>query len=248
MKTLFLDIETSPTLADVWRFYNENISIAQVRRSTRVICFAAKWAGDSKVLFRSAFDTSVERTAERATMIGMAWELLDQADVVVTYNGDHFDLKTLNREFWLYDLPQPAPYQSIDLLKVVKKNFLFPSNKLDFIVRERGLGRKMPHKGHDMWVGVQAGDTEAQQTMRQYNIHDVELLETLHDSLDSWLPLTENKSMGATDPMCPYCGGLVQRRGCRYTATGKYQRYWCTICGRWSQDTKRLEGSNVKPL
>lgn len=252
MRVLYIDIETSPTLADVWRFYNENISIAQVRRSTRVLCFAAKWAGEEEVMFWSAWDTSNELSYKRTIMIGAAWNLLDEADVVVTYNGDHFDIKTLNREFWLMDLTKPSPFVSADLLKVVRKNFLFPSNKLDFIVQQKGIGRKVPHSGHELWVQVQAGNAKAQAEMEEYNIHDVVLLEDLYESLESWLPLSINQNLLSGDGIegCPFCGRIdtLVKRGYRYTLSGKYQRYQCNACDRWSQGTKRLEGTGVKPI
>lgn len=253
MKTLFIDIETAPNLADVWRFYNENISISQVRRMTRVLCFAAKWADEDDVKFWSEWDAPLRWDQDpREVMLRAAWDLLDNADVVVSYNGDHFDIKTLNREFWLMGMPRYAPFVSVDLLKVIKRNFLFPSNKLDFIVQQKGLGRKLPHKGHEMWVDVQAGDRDAQRLIEEYNCHDVLLLERLYYELDTWGPAEINQTLVSDgDPLesCPHCGDTVLiKRGFRYTATGRFRRYVCGACGRWSQSTKREIGAVVKAI
>ena len=54
--------------------------------------------------------------------------MLDEADVVVTFNGDKFDLKILNQEFLMAGLGPASPYKSVDLYKVVKRKFRFTSN------------------------------------------------------------------------------------------------------------------------
>ncbi|NIV35232.1 MAG: hypothetical protein GWN58_38990, partial [Anaerolineae bacterium] len=48
-------------------------------------------------------------------MLEGAWELLDEADAVVHYNGKKFDIPTLNREFVKYGFTPPSPYKQIDL-------------------------------------------------------------------------------------------------------------------------------------
>lgn len=182
-------------------------------------------------------------------MIGEAWRLLDEADLVVTYNGDHFDIKRLNAEFLLLGLPKPSPFISLDLYKVVKKNFRFASHKLGYMTETLGLGSKLNHMGHEMWVNVMAGDRDAQKLMADYCIQDVLLTEALHDRLEGWvIGPNVNLFTGSSD-FCPSCGqNSLSKRGFRYTQTGTYQRYQCGICSKWSQGTRRIGGSDVKAI
>ena len=79
--------------------------------------------------------------------------LLNDADAVVHYNGTKFDIPTLNKEFLLHSFNPPSPYKQIDLLRVVRSNFRFPSNKLDYVAQRLNLGKKHEHEGHELWGG-----------------------------------------------------------------------------------------------
>ena len=93
MNLLTIDIETSPNLAHVWGIWQQNVGLPQLLESTEVLCWAAKWYDSDKVMFSSSFADSKE------TMVKKIWELLNEADVVVHYNGIKFDIPHLNREF-----------------------------------------------------------------------------------------------------------------------------------------------------
>lgn len=94
-KILILDIETKPAVAYVWRTFKENVGYEQVLDPGGMICFAAKWAGEKEVFFSSDW------TESRGEMLRKAHALLSEADAVVTYNGDKFDLPKLVGEFVL---------------------------------------------------------------------------------------------------------------------------------------------------
>ena len=97
-KILTLDIETRPALAYVWRMYDENISPAQLVDPGGMICFGAQWLGERKVQFYSDWEHG------HKGMVKAAHKLLNEADAVVTYNGDKFDIPKMNGEFLLYIL------------------------------------------------------------------------------------------------------------------------------------------------
>jgi hypothetical protein len=58
MKTLFLDIETTPMQVYAWGLFDQNISIDQIIKSTEMLCFGARWLDGKKVIFRSVYHTS----------------------------------------------------------------------------------------------------------------------------------------------------------------------------------------------
>jgi DNA polymerase elongation subunit (family B) len=238
MKILLLDIESSPNTAHVWGLWQQNVSINQLMESSYVLCYAAKWLGDKEVVFDSVHQSKPK------TMLKGIHGLLNDADAVVHYNGTKFDIPTLNKEFLLHSFNPPSPYKQIDLLRVVRSNFRFPSNKLDYVAQRLNLGKKHEHEGHELWVKCMNGDKDAWKRMEQYNIQDVVLLESLYGVLLPWISRHPNHNLFVDGHACPNCGSTsLQKRGTAISSTGSYQRYQCSSCGTWSQSTKSIRSS-----
>ena len=238
MKILLLDIESSPNTAHVWGLWQQNVSINQLMESSYVLCYAAKWLGDEEVTFDSVHQSKPK------TMLKGIHGLLNDADAVVHYNGTKFDIPTLNKEFLLHSFNPPSPYKQIDLLRVVRSNFRFPSNKLDYVAQRLNLGKKHEHEGHELWVKCMNGDKDAWKRMEQYNIQDVVLLESLYNALRPWIKSHPNHNLFADDHVCPNCASTrLQKRGTAISSTGTYQHYQCLACGTWSQSTKSVKSS-----
>jgi hypothetical protein len=231
MKTLVWDIETSPITAYTWGLWQQNVSISQIVESTSIMCVAAKWHRERSTMFLRG-----------PTMIPDLWALLDEADVSVTYNGIQFDQKQAHREFVEAGMPKPSPYASVDLLRVVKSQFRFPSNKLDYVVQQLGIGGKTHHTGFQLWIDCMAGDEKAWKLMERYNRNDVRITEKLYDRLLPWIP--NHPSVPLHDGLesgCPRCGSLkAHRRGFSYTSASKFQRYLCMNCQGWYRDSTRI--------
>lgn len=241
MRTLLVDIETSPNLAYVFDLWNQNISIDKLVETTEMLSFASKWLGDKRVEFRSNFHDGHEVMVERAHA------LLDEADAVVHYNGKRFDVPHMNREFWVGGLTPPSPYKQIDLYQVVKKNFRFPSNKLAHISTVIGLEGKVQHEGFSLWVRCMAGDEKAWSQMRTYNKRDVTLLEPLYQKLLPWISNHPNLNLYNDTSGCPKCGSdHIQKRGFAYTGISKFQQYQCQACGGWFRDGQRVAGADLR--
>jgi DNA polymerase elongation subunit (family B) len=202
------------------------------------MCYSAKWLGEEDVYF-----DSVHRNDAKKMLEGVH-AMLCEADAVVHYNGSKFDIPTLNKEFLVHKMTPPPPIKQIDLLRTVKSQFRFPSNKLDYVAQRLGLGKKKDHEGHILWVKCMNGDKKAWKTMEEYNIQDVILLEKLYNRLTPWIKTPLNKTIMMKDRdgfVCPTCSKphLVSK-GFRYTTTGAYQRYQCKACGAHSTDTRTV--------
>lgn len=243
-RILVIDIETSPALVYVWGLFKQNIAINQIVEPTRVICFAAKWIGEDQVIFAG------EDNLTHREVIQRAFELLDQADAVITFNGDNFDIPHLNREFMEYGLGRPAPFQSIDLYKVVKKHHRFLSNKLAWITMRLELSGKLEHEGFDLWRRCLDGDPAAWAVMMAYNGRDVVTTEELYRELLVWIDNHPNMNLfkpPSDIPLCPKCGeDALQKRGTRKTKVSVFQRYQCQACGSWPSSGKRLQGADIR--
>jgi len=239
MRTLYIDIETSPIVGDVWSLWQQNVGLNQIHEVTRMLCFAAKWEGEKKTYFLSEWTEGTE------AMVGAAHALLEEADVVVHYNGNSFDVKHLNREFKEQGLAPPAPFKSVDVLNTIKQRFKLPSNKLQYVSTWLGLEGKVQHSGHSLWRGVIDGDAKARATMAKYNKQDVVLLEKVVAELGPWMIGVPNQNLYGGNG-CPLCGAdALQKRGFSYTLGGQYQRYQCMSCKAWSKDTSRIEGTKI---
>lgn len=229
MKILMLDIETAPNTAHVWGLFKQTVSIKQLMESSYTMCFAAQWYGERRVIYRDQYEED---------MLTTLWELLNEADAVVHYNGTKFDIPTINKDFLTAGLTPPSPYHQIDLFRVVRSKFRFPSNKLDYVADRLGCGRKHQHEGHELWVKCMSGDTTAWRKMRKYNIQDVKLLRGVYDKLLPWMDKHPNHALYTdTDVMvCPNCGSThVTKQGKAKTKTLVYQQYKCSDCGTWSR-------------
>jgi DNA polymerase elongation subunit (family B) len=246
LKILYFDIETSPIVAHVWSLWKQNVGLSQIMEPTEVMCLATKWHGEP-VEFYSTRDEG-----GKTGMIKQAHKLLDEADAVVHYNGESFDVPHLNREFLTAGLTPPSPFKQIDLMKAVKKTFRFPSNKLDYVSRVVGLAGKVGHEGHDLWVKCMAGDEDAWTRMEEYNRQDVVLLEEMYTVLRPWIPGHPNVVLYDQDDegtlRCPACGGSnLTRQGFAYTAVTRFQRYRCE-CGKWFRDGKRAGSADGRSV
>lgn len=228
MKILFLDIETAPNKGYFWGLFDQNISHDQVEESSYILCWSAKWYGESKLYRASAQHKS------HAEVLAPIHKLLDQADIVIHFNGTKFDIPILNREFVKHLFLPPSPYKQIDLYRVVKRAFRFESNKLAYITRALGLKGKLGHEGFQLWVDCMDGVARAWRTMTEYNLNDVVILEPLYDRLRPWIAKHPTVLAEKEGISCPKCGSAkLQSRGKMLSAARIYNRYQCQDCGGW---------------
>lgn len=243
MRVLLIDIETSPNLAHVWGLWNNNVGLSQLMESTEMMCFAAKWLGAGSTMFWSSHEHG------RPAMVAAAHRLLDEADVVMHYNGKSFDVPHLNREFLTAGMTPPSPFKQIDLLLATRKNFRFPSNKLQYVSTALGLEGKAEHEGHGLWVKCMAGDADAWKRMERYNRQDVVLLEELYEKLLPWVPSLPSRHLYG-DSGCPACGAhnALERNGYAYTGVSKFLQYRCAECGGYFRSNRREHGLELQQV
>lgn len=227
MKILYLDIETAPTNCWTWSLFPKFISPSDIVQSGYTLCWAAMWEGSRDVIFS-------KHTEEDS--LPKLHALLDEADAVVHYNGTKFDIPTINREFVLAGLKPPSSYHQIDLIKTVRKQFRFESNKLDHICQRLGLGGKVKHKGMSLWYGCMEGNAADWRTMERYNKRDVKILRKLYKHLLPWIHNHPNVGLyvdNPRSPVCTNCGSQnVVHKGTQHnTQSQSYERLKCNSCG-----------------
>jgi hypothetical protein len=238
MKILLLDVETSPNTVYTWGLFNQFVALNQIIETSKLLCWSAKWLGDKKTIFNS-----IHQSSPKTVLKGMH-KLLDEADCVITYNGNHFDIPVINRELLLHGFKPPSPYKSLDLYQTVKRQFKFSSNKLDHVCSQLNLGNKY-HTDFKLWVDCMNNVDKAWIDMEKYNRNDVVLLERLYDTILPYIKNHPNQNLYTNGQhVCPNCGGShLHKRGVSYTISGTYQRYVCLTCRAWSRDNKKINGS-----
>lgn len=229
-RVLVWDIETRPATATVFQLRgNDWISPDKLIDHGGIMGIAARWMDSPEIMWRADW-----HEGGHEAMIRWAWDLLNDCDISVTYNGTAFDTKHLQGEFAVLGLPRPAPFRDIDLLRVARKRFKFLSNKLDYVADRLSVGRKEETGGYSLWQGCMNGDTDAQARMGKYAKQDVRLTSELYLRLLPWLDGGANVALWTGQEIaCPSCGSTdLVRDEARWaiTAQTRYALYRCSNC------------------
>lgn len=236
MRVLLLDIESKPYTALVWGVRKQYLSSHNLLDTGGILCWCAKWLDEDHTYF-----DSVDRNGEE-NMLRNIHAMLEEADAVVTYNGNSFDIPMLNREFLKFGLNPPAPYKSVDVYRVVRSKFRFASNKLDDVLKELGFKGKHPNRGLSLWFECMQGVKSAWKEMETYNTDDVLELENLYLRVLPWITNHPNRSVHDREVKCTNCGShRFQNRGFARLVSGVYQRYQCNDCGHWMRGSTSIE-------
>lgn len=234
-RILILDLETAPLLAYAWGRWKQNIGQSQVVREGYVLCACWQWLGHGPVESIAVNDRHYGLENEDEKVVRKAWELLNEADIVVAYNGRSFDIATLNTRFLELGLGPPSPYRIVDPLETVKKKFRFSSNSMNNVSKRLGYGEKH-HTDFSLWVGCMEGCKKAWKKMVAYCKQDVALLRKDYLRIRPWMDNHPSVSLHGKleERTCPKCGSAKgERRGFACTGTMMYRQYVCKSCGGW---------------
>lgn len=247
-KILVLDIETAPIRAYVWGIWQQNVGIDMIESDWFCLTWAAKWLFDKKIYSdRLMGDEAIKQDDSR--IIKGIWALINEADIVIAHNGEKFDIPKLNSRFIQHRLNPPLPYQTIDTLKHIRRQFGFTSNKLDYVNKLLNLERKQDTGGFKLWEGCYKGDDTCLKKMLAYNITDVKILEETYLRIRSWIKPHPNCGLFILDEgqeRCPTCGSNdLNNEGKPYVTTAnQFELLRCNNCGATGR--KRLSKTTIK--
>lgn len=223
------DIETMASKAYVWNHYETNVIAYSVEGY--MLSWTAKWL-NGKTITRGLCDYKGYKpfSPDDSHLVRELYNLFDEADILIAHNGDGFDIKKANTAFIKHGLTPPAPYKTVDTLKIARRYFAFNSNKLDDLGQFLGCGRKVKHPGFDMWLGCEAGDRKSWDLMLKYNRQDVLLLERVYLRLLPWIQNHPTPKDNQED--CPNCHSRTfHKKGLDMFKGIKSQRNRCLDCG-----------------
>jgi hypothetical protein len=240
-RVLLIDIENSPNLAYVWDVWNQNIRPQMLVETKEILCFAFKWLGEEGVFAYSQFYDG------RKGMLEHLWRVMDEADIVVDYNGSRHDILHINQDLLKAGYGPPSPYKHIDLFKTIKRKFNFTYMTLSHVCEQLGLSSKLDAGGFETWLGCMQSDPDSWDKLIEYNLGDIPPLEELYLRLRPWISPHPNMSLYSGEFRCTYCGSMnVQRRGWKYTSAGRFRQIMCNDCGGWSRLAKREATTNIR--
>lgn len=231
-KILFLDIETFPNLGWTWGKWDQ--TVLKFERETLIACYAAKWQ-HGKVFTAGLNDFSIRPSLSDKPLVVKLRDLLDKAEIVVTHNGNKFDLKVIRGAFVRNGISPPSPFKSVDTRALARRLFRFNSNSLDDLSALLNSERKIK-TDFELWEACMKWEPKAWAKMRRYNARDVLLLEKLYKRFLPFIPSHPNVSIFAGVDGCPNCGSTrLHSRGVYVALSRQYQSFQCQSCGAWSR-------------
>jgi len=231
-KILIFDIETAPLEVYVWHLWKNVVTPNMMIKDRSILSWSAKWLFEDKIRGEVVTPNEAFNRTDESILSGL-WGLLNKADIVVTHNGNQFDIKIVNARFALAGLSPPQPYRPIDTLLASRRAFGMMSFKLDDLNSYFGLNMKMEHEGMDLWKKCVNHDKGALATMLKYNKRDVTILEELYLRIRPWIKGHPNLGLyiDTDKTVCTNCGNEnLTWAGHYYTPAGRYRSFRCDSC------------------
>lgn len=249
-KVVFWDLETLPVPEEIYKripslgAWPGRTLKAQLQT---VMCFAYK-INDEPTKCINVWDLS-DDIHDDSALIAQAYDILYDADEMVTHNGQSFDLKHLNTGLIRWGMPPLPKIQHVDTKLVAKRGLSLYSNSLDDVAKFLGVGQKI--HWNDKWAAwvdfaMKRDDKKLRELMTRYAKVDVDVLSAVYKKLRPFMTTNVNRNQFSDRPVCPACGSShIQKNGFRRTKTAAFQRYLCQDCGTSSfsnEKTQKIRG------
>lgn len=238
-KILYYDIETSPLKAWVWQPGKQYVNHKQLVKDYKqwgIICVTYCW-NDGKPAGCIDWGYEEQNTAK---VVEEFDEIIKQADHIIGKNNNRFDNKMINAARMFAGLPGMPDWTRYtdDLERQMRKYFRLPSQSLDYISDQLGLGGKIKMEFQD-WIDIVEKNPNGLKSfnkMLKYGKKDVVDTRTLWEKLsEHFEPKFNSATYYDKSLACVQCGSSnVTKNGTRCAGGVKYQRYHCGDCHRYA--------------
>jgi uncharacterized protein YprB with RNaseH-like and TPR domain len=207
-----------------WGMFKQNFGVEQVIEFPYILMIGYKWLGKPAEVLTN-WDMSQEEMLECIRI------LCKEADAIVSKNGTKFDVPWIRTELLKHRMEPLPNVTHIDLEKAARAYFRFHSNKLDYILRYLGIGKKVEHEGFGLWRKVMDGNEAARKRMVHYCKGDLIGTEKLYKEMRPHI--INHPALRAIGTLaCPKCGSKhTKKDGFRYTACYQIQQHQCLAEG-----------------
>jgi hypothetical protein len=246
-KVLFLALETLPDMDSAferWTTLSSWYDVTFGADLQSIICFGYKWEHEKNAKILCAWDYAGWKTSinDDKPICKALYEIIKEADVVVTQNGVKFDWPFIETRLLLNRLP-PLPKGIIHVdTKVEARKLKLSSRSLKNMAKLFTDEVKDESGGWDLWVAVRKKSPKAMKKMASYCKQDVIALEAIYKRLKPLMKKLPNMNMFSLEKdRCPNCGSLsIQRRGRNVKGNAIFQRFQCMDCGAWANRALEL--------
>ena len=250
-RIIFWDLETIPNMTEVMKIFpglSAYPGLTFKASITTIICFGYKIFGEKETKIINAWDFKswAKDINNDYEVVKAAYEILKNADVIVTHNGRRFDLKFLQTRLAIHRLPALPKIAHVDTCSVLKSNLLLFNNRLNTAGKILTNTEKLENGGWDLWVKVSNRHKPSMKLMSDYCKQDVNVLEKVFRKLRPFVTNIPNYNVFSDGSirLCPNCGSTrLQKNGYRTIKENIFTRFRCIDCGSVSQS----KGDN-KPL
>lgn len=248
---VLFDLETLPNLREalkVWPALGDYPGKTLRATITTIICAGYKYYGEKKTHCINAWDFpewKKDRNNDKRVVKAL-YEVLKDADAIVTHNGKRFDWKFVQTRLLYHGFPPLHHIAHIDTKELASRNLFSFNNRLGYLGEWLVDDKKLKHDGWDLWVDVWDNKKKAKDTMTKYCKKDVILLEKVFSLLRPFATNIPNHNLWkqTDDKVCPSCGSnALKSYGWRHTKTKSYRRLRCKDCNSFS----RLNLKNIEP-
>lgn len=240
-KVLLWDIERFPGVYYGWSQFDPPFN--QKEKSTMsLICY--KWLGEDKVhTIRLSKLQHTRNPRNEKPIIRKMLKVINQADVLVGYNGDKFDWKKFNSAVIKYGLQPAKKPKLVDPMKMIKREASFDSHRLGDICAELGVHMKVETE-KNLFIKSMF-DFKKYLDLADYCAHDVLALEDLFKKILPYsTPIINAAGINKIAKACASCGSENLFKFGTYILNNgsETQRYRCKDCG----STKTRDSANGK--
>lgn len=242
-KILYWDIEIAPFLSFHWDKWGVNIGNGQ--HLTEKFMLSHSWAWNDGEIEGSVLTSEEARAQNDERIVTEAWQLLDEADILIAHNGRSFDVKMINAFFLRHGFPPPSPYKVIDTYRIAKRKFKLTSSSLAYLAKFLGVTQKLDSGGMESFIKAYQGDEDALREMLVYNNGDIDTLRQVYHKLKSWD--NDGVNMGVYSEhsaVCANCGSdniSVIENKFQFTNVSAFHLVRCGECqavSRFRKSTK----------
>lgn len=248
-RIVLFDLETMPNFNEamkVWPQISDYPGRTLKAQISTIICAGYKVYGENKTNCINAwdFDEWTKDINSDKRVCKAIYEVLKNADAVITHNGKRFDWKFLQTRLLKHGLPALPDIPHIDTALVARKNLYAFNNRLGNLGKFFLADDKLENGGWDLWVRVSRREKQAMRLMVKYCKQDVDLLEKLFRKLRPFIKNIPNYNVFAPEyasgkRVCPSCGSTrLKSHGWKHTKTQSYRRLRCIECGTFSRTDK----------
>lgn len=203
-----------------------------------IMVISYKWQGEKEVhtITRKNPRKWSRKLFNDKTICAEFANILEKADMHVTWNGTKFDVPFLQTRMLKHRLGYLPPVPHEDGLRTARRTLKMRRN-LDNIQKFFELGTpKEDMNLVKVWMPAAMGDPVALRQVIKRCESDVKLLEEAYDLIGPLSKVHPNVSIinGELDG-CPFCGSKeLNNRGKMHALRHYRLRYHCRKCGRWS--------------